>query len=83
MKVQYVGHKKHMPVYLPIGAKTKGTIKQTLFANPFLELCEQDAKALVELAPAHFVLVPEVEAGLEIHEDKVTKKPAKAAKRNV
>lgn len=69
MHVKYKGHKAQMPVYLPIGAKTKSTIRETKFANPLLELSESDAKALVELDPHNF----------EIYDAKLEKEKAEDA----
>lgn len=54
--VHYKGPKAKMPVYFPIGANTRSTIKETRFAEPDIELTEGEAKKLVELDPTNFEL---------------------------
>lgn len=83
MKVRYTGHKKSCPIELPIGAKSKGTIKKIVIANPFAELEDEDARKLVEIN-SHFEIVLD---GTEIHQDvpvipKKRGRPAKVANAN-
>ncbi len=53
-KVNYKGHKKNMPVQLPIGIKSQGGVRKTLYADPVVELEDKDAIALVKLDPHNF-----------------------------
>lgn len=79
MKVKYLGKKKAMPVYLPIGATSLGTIKKVEFAAPFIELSDTDALALVRLDPHNFGLA-EVDQK-ELATDSVMEVPAEPKKR--
>ena len=57
MKVKYKGHKKKgVPVWLPIGVQRLGGVKKKLWADPYVELSDEDAKALVELDSQNFEL---------------------------
>jgi hypothetical protein len=57
--IKYKGHKPAMPVLFPIGARTMSAIKETKKADPFLEMSDEDAHALVKLDPANFEIVVE------------------------
>lgn len=59
MKLKYVGHKARLPVDFPIGVKTLGARKHTIFADPFIEMSEEDAQKLLALSPDKFIIVDE------------------------
>lgn len=56
LTVRYKGHKPKVPVNLPVGAKRLSQIKETRFAQPYIDLPEADALRLVELDPHNFEL---------------------------
>ena len=72
--VKYKNHKDAMPVNFPIGARSLSEISQVRFADPYLEMSDEDALKLVELDPYNFELwdgskpgKPGTNTGTEIH----------------
>lgn len=53
--IRYKGTKEGgLPVYFPVGALTRGTIKETKWANPTLEVTDSEAAKLVSMDPHNF-----------------------------
>ena len=58
MKVKYLGSKVGgLGVLLPIGVRSRSAVRGSVQINGEAELKDEDAKALVKLAPNEFALV--------------------------
>lgn len=57
MRVRYKGRKELMPVTFPVGEKRKSAIKEIKFADPYIDLTDDEARLLVELDPVNFEIV--------------------------
>ncbi len=80
MKIKYLGHKSKFPIYLPVGANTKGTIKKVIMADPYADLDDADAIELAEMFPATFALAHDSADINEVSELKQTKRRGRPAK---
>src|SRR5688572_1350521 len=54
MKIHYKGHKAKMPVYFPIGVQSRSAIEKTQWCDPWTDMKDEDAAALVKLDPRNF-----------------------------
>lgn len=74
MKLKYTGHKKQIPVNLPIGATKRSLIERTIFADPYIVLSDEDAAALMAIDNNFEIVTADLDTGTEIHTDAEAKK---------
>ena len=59
MRVKYRGHKKRMPIWLPLGVKSRSAVEQELWADPYAELSLEDAATLCARDPHNWEIADE------------------------
>jgi len=65
MKVKYIGPKPRKGIVLPIGVRNVSSRIGVVWADPFAELSDDDARKLIQWSPADFQIVGEAEGEKE------------------